>query len=122
MTNQEKCSFNTVDKTIATSAREIAESIEASIDLLNELFQQIADLAYEILLRPLHSDDNIKPKTEPWKKSGWKQQHDQRYKILFVFGRRKRKKRRPDSDGAFLVVRVSICPGRSGGENNLHKI
>lgn len=107
---------------IETAAKEIAELFGATADLLNELFQQIADLAYEILLRPLHSDDNIKPKTEPWKESGWKQQHDQRYKILFVFGRRKRKKRRPDSDGAFLVVRVSICPGRSGGENNLHKI
>lgn len=93
---------------IETAAKEIAELFGATADLLNELFQQIADLAYEILLRPLHSDDNIKPKTEPWKESGWKQQHDQRYKILFVFGRRKRKKRRPDSDGASLMVRVII--------------
>ena len=100
--------MDTNAEAIETAAREIAESIEAYVDLLNELFQQIADLAYEILPRPLHSDDNIKPKTEPWKKSGWNQQHDQRYTILFVFGRRKRKKRRPDLDGASLMVRVII--------------
>lgn len=100
--------MDTNAEAIETAAREIAELFGATADLLSELFQQIADLAYEILPRPLHSDDNIKPKTEPWKKSGWNQQHDQRYTILFVFGRRKRKKRRPDLDGASLMVRVII--------------
>ena len=114
--------MDTNAEAIETAAREIAESIEASIDLLNELFYQIADLAYEIFPSQLRSDHKIKHKTETWKKNEWSQQHDQRYKILFVYGRRKRKKRRPDSDGASLMVRVSICPGRSGGENNLHKI
>ena len=85
---------------IETAAREIAELFGATIDLLNEVFQQIADLAYEIFPGQLRSDHKIKHKTEHWKKNELNQQHDQRYKILFVFGRRKRKKRRPDSDGA----------------------
>ena len=100
--------MDTNAEAIETAAKEIAELFGATADLLNELFQQIADLAYEILPSHLCSDNKIKPKAEPWKKSGWNQQHDQRYTILFVFGRRKRKKRRPDLDGASLMVRVII--------------
>ena len=100
--------MDTNAEAIEIAAKEIAELFGATADLLNELFQQIADLAYEILPIHLCSDNKIKPKAGPWKKSGWNQQHDQRYTILFVFGRRKRKKRRPDSDGASLMVRVII--------------
>lgn len=100
--------MDTNAEAIETAAKEIAELFGATADLLNELFQQIADLAYEILPSHLCSDNKIKPKAEPRKKNEWSQQHDQRYKILFVFGRRKRKKRRPDSDGASLMVRVII--------------
>ena len=100
--------MDTNAEAIETAAKEIAELFGATADLLSELFQQIADLAYEILSSHLCSDNNTKPKAEPRKKNEWSQQHDQRYKILFVFGRRKRKKRRPDSDGASLMVRVII--------------
>lgn len=98
--------MDTKAEAIETAAKEIAELFGATADLLNELFQQIADLAYEILLSHLCSDHKIKPKAEPWKKSGWNQQHDQRYTILFVFGRRKRKQRRPNSDGASLIYEL----------------
>lgn len=100
--------MDTNAEAIETAAREIAELFGATADLLSELFQQIADLAYEILPSHLCSDNKIKPKSETWKKSGWSQQHDQRYKILFVFGRRKRKQRRPNPGGAALMVRVII--------------
>ena len=99
--------MDTIAEAIETAAKEIAELFGATADLLNELFQQIADLAYEILPSHLCSDNKIKPKAEPWKKSGWNQQHNQRYTILFVFGRRKRKQRRPNPGCAALIYHRS---------------
>lgn len=99
--------MDTKAEAIETAAKEIAELFGATAELLNELFQQIADLAYEILPSHLCSDNNTKPKAEPRKKNEWSRQHDQRYKILFVYGRRKRKQRRPNPGCAALIYHLS---------------
>ena len=95
--------MNTLNEII----KETVEQIEECLGLIQDFFAELEEFASQVITSSQRPDDWDKPHRDSCKIRNWRPLMDQRYKILFVFGRRKRKKRRPGSGGAALIYHLS---------------